>query len=193
MEYLIKTKSIGGMTEEQFFYFCQENDSLNMERNTLGEIMIMAPTGSETGLFNSSITSEINAWNKVTKVGYVFDSNAGFTLPNKAVRSADSAFILRDRWLRVSKEDRKKFAHICPDFIIELLSTSDTAKAIQDKMKEWMENGCQLAWMINPEKRETWIYRAHGEVEVKSFAIVLDGENILPGLSIDLNLIFQEL
>lgn len=192
MEYLIKTRSIGGMTEEQFFQFCQENDSIKFERNAHGEILIMAPTGSDTSSFNSNLNLELGIWNREKKLGIVFDSNAGFTLPNNAVRSPDAAFITNERWALVTKDDRKRFAHICPDFISEILSESDDAKTLQDKMKEWIDNGCQLAWMINPKKKETFIYRKNGEIEVKPFTEVLTGEDILPGLNINLNELFQE-
>ncbi len=186
----IKTKSIGGMTEEEFFKFCQENDTLKMERNAYGEIIIMAPTGSETGGQNMSISGELYLWTKEEKLGYSFDSNTGFTLPNGAIRSADSSYITKQRWENIPKNDRKGFAHICPDFVIELLSDSDSAKVLQDKMKEWMDNGCALAWMINPDKRETWVYRKNGEVEVKLFNRTLSGEDILPGFSLNLESIF---
>jgi Uma2 family endonuclease len=192
MEYLIKTKSIGGMTEEQFFQFCQENDSLKMERNTIGEIIIMEPTGTYAGAYNLGITAQLYIWNTSHKLGITFDSSAGFTLPNKAVRSPNGAFILKERWEKIPVEDRKKFAHICPDFVIELLSESDIAKAVQKKMNEWIDNGCQLAWMIDPVKKETWIYRKNGEVEVKPFSSTLNGGNVLPGFTLDLLKIFTE-
>jgi Uma2 family endonuclease len=192
MEYLIKTNAIGGMTEEQFFKFCQENDSIRFERNTNGEIIIMAPTGSDTSWFNSNLNRVLSNWNHDTKLGFVFESNAGFTLPNNAVRSPDAAFISKQKWLALSQDDRKKFAHVCPDFVIELLSESDNPKALQDKMKEWIDNGCRLAWMINPQKKETLIYRDNGEVEIRSFALLLEGENVLPGFKVDLKEIFIE-
>ncbi len=192
MEYpvKIKTKSIGGMTEEQFFKFCQENNMLKMERNATGEIIIMAPTGSETGSLNMGISGELYLWNKEHKLGYSFDSNTGFTLSNGAIRSPDTPYITKERWENLSKNDLKGFAHICPDFIIELLSDSDSAKTLQSKMEEWMECGCTMAWMINPDKKETWIYRKNGEVEVKSFSSQLSGEDVLPGFTLDLESIF---
>jgi Uma2 family endonuclease len=129
-------------------------------------------------------------WNRQPKAGYVFGSNAGFTLPNNAVRSPDSAFIRKDQWEKVAKSDRKKFAHICPDFVIELLSESDQLKASQEKMTEWMDNGCQLAWMINPQKKETSVYRNNKPVEVKPFTSILEGEDVLPNFTLDLSKIF---
>lgn len=190
MEYLIRTNSIGGMTEEQFFQFCQENDSINFERNGMGDIILMEPTGSKTGWFNINIGTDLTIWNRETKLGFVFDSNSGFTLPNGAVRSPDASFIKKESWEKISEEDQKKFAHICPDFVIELLSESDQEWALQNKMKEWMDNGCRLGWMINPEKKETIIYRGDGGTETKPFHETLDGDEVLPGFTLKLEAIF---
>jgi Uma2 family endonuclease len=192
MEYLIKTASIGGMTEEEFFNFCQENSNLRFERNAKGEILIMAPTGSEMGSYNADVNGELVIWNKQKKAGRIFDSNAGFTLPNGAVRAADAAFITHERWNTVPPDDRKKFAHICPDFVLEIFSENDDFKSLQNKLKEWIDNGCKLAWMIHPEKKETFIYRKNGEIEIKPFTVALDGEDILPGFSLVLTKIFLE-
>ncbi len=190
MEYLIKTNSIGGMTEEQFFQFCQENDSISFERNEKGDIILMEPTGSKTGWFNINIGTDLTNWNRQTMLGFVFDSSAGFTLPNQAVRAADASFIKKERWEKISKEDQKRFAHICPDFVVELLSESDQEWALQNKMNEWMDNGCRLAWMINPIKKETTIYRGNGETEKKAFPDALNGEDVLPGFTLKLPEIF---
>jgi len=192
MEYLIKTNSIGGMTEDQFFRFCQENDSIHLERNSKGEIIILEPAGSYTGWFNMNIGTDLTIWNRKTNLGMVFDSNTGFTLPNGAVRSPDASFIGIDRWQKISLDDRKKFAHLCPDFVIELLSESDDVRTLREKMKEWMANGCRLAWMINPYKKETTIYRQRGETEIKPSHEVLSGEDVLPGFTLDLSKLFTE-
>jgi len=192
MEYLIKTKSLGGMTEEQFFRFCLENDSIHFERNSLGDIILMEPTGAKTGWYNMNIGTELNIWNRKTNLGLVFDSNAGFTLPNRAVRSPDVSFILKERWGKIKPADQEGFAHICPDFILELLSKSDCEWPLQEKMKEWMDNGCRLAWMINPYKKETTIYRRKGETETKSFYEILKGEDVLPGFELNLESVFIE-
>lgn len=185
MQYLIKTESIGGMTEEQFFSFCQENDSIHFERNANGEIVIMEPTGTYSGWYNSSITTELVLWNRKSKKGIVFDSNAGFTLPNKAVRSPDASFILSDRWATVAEEDRERFAHICPDFVIELLSKSDQESALHKKMTEWIENGCRLAWLFDPWKQQTTVYTEGAGITVKPFSEPLNGEDVLPGFVLE--------
>jgi Uma2 family endonuclease len=114
-----------GMSEEEFFQFCIANKDLQVEKNSSGEILIMPPTGSETGAYDLALGSEIHLWNRKTNLGIAFDSSAGFTLPNKAVRSPDAAWISSGRWDQVAQEDRKKFAHICPDFVAEIASPSD--------------------------------------------------------------------
>lgn len=192
MEYLIKTNSIGGLTEDQFFQFCQENDSITFERNAVGDIIVMEPTGSETERHNFEIALELGNWNRRLKRGYVFGNNAGFTLPNNAVRSPDAAFIDRVRYERLAETDRRKFAHICPDFVIELLSRTDQEWTCQQKMKEWIDNGCRLVWTINPKKRETTIYRANGKTEIRAFNETLSGEEVLPGFELNLDAIFTE-
>lgn len=192
MEFFIKTDSIGGLTDEQFFHFCQENDTLRIEKNSKGEIIVMAPTGSETGWFNLGIASAVYNWNQSASAGYVFDSSTGFTLPNNAVRSADVAFITKERWSAVPKEERKKFAPICPDFVIEILSESDSQFYLNDKMNDWMTNGCKLAWLIDPKTRTTKIYRPRKKIQSVPFSTPLQGEDILPGFSIDLTEIFTD-
>lgn len=152
----------------------------------------MAPTGTSTGSFNNNISTDLTIWVRKTKLGYVFDSNTGFTLPNNAVRSPDAAFIKKEEWQKVALSDRRRFAHVCPDFVVELQSENDDPATLQQKMKEWMENGCSLAWMINPEKRETWIYKSRSEFEIKAFETILDGEDVLPGFTINLSEIFTE-
>lgn len=187
MEYLIKTKSIGGMTEEQFFQFCQENELIRFERNAEGDIIFMEPTGSYSDLFNVGIATDLSNWNRAAGLGYVFGNNAGFTLPNKAVRSPDAAFITKSRYDALPLSDRKKFSHICPDFIIEILSESDRKWVLQNKMEEWIQNGCLLAWMIDPKTRETTIYRASGKIGIRPFDEVLEGERVLPGFTLNLS------
>ena len=192
VEYLVKTNSIGGMTEEQFFNFCQENDTMKLERNATGEIIIMSPTGNITSWFNSGINAALYNWNTQTKLGIILDSNGGITLPNKAVRSPDAAFIHKDRWVKLTTDDKKKFAHICPDFVLEIRSESDSVQELKTKMKEYIDNGCRLAWLIDPKNKETHVYRTTGSNEVISFDKELSGEEVMPGFSIDLSKIFNE-
>jgi Uma2 family endonuclease len=192
VEYLVKTKSIGGMTEDQFFDFCQENDTLKLERNAKGEIIIMSPTGNITSWFNSGITAALYNWNKETKSGIILDSNAGITLPNGAVRSPDGAFIPKEKWNKLALNDKKKFAHICPDFILEIRSESDSLEELKEKMNEYMDNGCILSWLIDPKSKQTFIYRKNGNNETIAFSKELSGEDVMPDFKIDLSKIFSE-
>lgn len=189
MEYLIKTGAIG-MTEDQFFDFCQENDILKLERNSMGDIILMEPTAFYAGQRNMDILMKLSVWNEQHKLGVMVDSNTGFTLPNKAVRSPDGAFITNERWKSIDKDDLHKFAHICPDFVLELRSKSDGRKKLEEKMVEWVENGCRLGWLIDPKRKETVVYRESGETEIIPFESVLSGENVLPGFSLTLTTIF---
>ncbi|HAI76212.1 MAG TPA: hypothetical protein DCM08_08180, partial [Microscillaceae bacterium] len=148
---------------------------------------VMAPTGLETGGNNAALIAAIFQWNKQQQLGKVFDSNAGFTLPNGAVRSPDVAFVIQSRWEALSAEDKAKFGHICPDFVIELRSVTDALPNLQAKMQEWIANGCRLAWLIDPAGKQVFIYRADGSVTTQQgFETPLSGEDVLPGLVLDL-------
>ena len=132
------------LTSEQFYQLCQANPDLKLERNANGELIVMPPTGGETGKRNSNINLQIGNWNQQTQLGEVFDSSTGFTLPNGADRSPDAAWVEKSRWSALTAEQREKFIPLCPDFVIELLSPNDSLKKTQDKMQEYIENGCRL-------------------------------------------------
>ncbi|HYV91331.1 MAG TPA: Uma2 family endonuclease [Chitinophagales bacterium] len=182
---ILKTDALN-MTEDEFFNFCQENEQLNLERNSQGEIIVMEPAGCYTSMFNLKLATKIEMWNEETNAGYTFESSAGFTLPNKAVRTADVAWIKKERFEAIPEEEQKKFAHICPDFVIELKSPSDSMKALKRKMNEWIENGCRLGWLVNTEEQKVYVFRIDGSIEVKSFAEKISGEDVLPGFELDL-------
>ena len=178
------------MTEDEFFHFCNENRNLRIERDHTGQIYIMAPTSFETGSFNADITTELNLWNRKNRLGFVFDSSTGFTLSDKAVFSPDASWLSLEKASKLSENDKKKFAPVCPNFVIELKSKSDSTSQLQSKMLKWIENGCQLAWLINPEKEELLIYRSNGSIEIiKGFHNKLSGKNILPEFELDLQLL----
>jgi len=187
----IKTDKVN-LTEEQFFYLCARNKELRIERDKNQNIIIMAPTGSETGNYNSDLNLEVGIWNKKTKMGYCFDSNAGFTLANNAMRSPDVSWITKERYESLTKADRKRFAHICPDFVIELVSESDSLKDTKLKMEEWIENGCRLGWLINPDTRTTIIYKPMTEPATLTFKETLSGEDVLPGFELLLDTLISE-
>lgn len=174
------------LTDEQFWKLCQNNRDYRFERTASGELIIMPPTGSETGNHNFDIAVELGIWNKQTNLGKGFDSSSGFTLPNGANRSPDASWIRRDRWDALTAEEQQGFAPICPDFVIELRSKSDSLKELQEKMQEYMENGARLGWLIDRKNQRVEIYRQGQDVEILENPATLSGEDVLPGFVLDL-------
>lgn len=183
----INTQALGTFTDEQFFQFCIQNRDLRFERDKRKNIIVMSPTSSNTGLQNLSIASLLWFWNNENKLGYTFDSSTGFTLPNGSMRSPDAAWINQEHWEKVPQEDKDRFAHICPDFVIELRSKSDSLKVLKQKMQEWVENGCRLAWLIDLAEQKVYIYRKDGSTDViGTFDEKVSGEDVLPGFDLEL-------
>ena len=179
-----------GMTDEEFFNFCVQNRDLRIERDENGQIFIMAPVNLEGGNQNGKIFGHLFAWNTIKQLGECFDSSTGYTLPDNSVRSPDASWMPIAKWIAIPKKERQKHTNVCPDFIIELKSKSDSLRYLKNKMLKWIENGCELAWLIIPEKEEAHIYRADGSIEiVKGFNKKLSGENILPGFELDLSIL----
>ncbi len=174
------------LTDEQFFQMCQQNRDYRFERTASGEILIMPPTGSDTGNRNFDMVVELGIWNKQTKLGKGFDSSTGFTLPNGAERSPDVSWVKIERWNTLTPEQQEKFAPICPDFVIELRSRTDSLKELQEKMQEYIENGTQLGWLIDRKNKRVEIYRPGKDVEILDNPANLSGENVLPGFVLNL-------
>ncbi|MDJ0615387.1 MAG: Uma2 family endonuclease [Calothrix sp. MO_192.B10] len=178
------------LTDEQFFELCQINELIRFERNADGTIVLMPLVGGLTSIRNANITAQLGMWNRDETLGVVFDSSTGFTLPNSAVRSPDASWIKLSRWDTLQSEEKEKFPPICPDFVIELLSLSDSLKTTQKKMKEYQENGLRLGWLINRKLRQVEIYRIGQEVEILENPSSLSGEEVLPGFVLDLEKIW---
>jgi len=174
------------LTSEQFYQLCQANPDLKLERNAQGELIVMPPTGGETGKRNSNINVQLWLWNDRTQLGEVFDSSTGFTLPNKANRSPDAAWVEKLRWEALTAEQKEKFIPLCPDFVLELLSPNDSLSKTQDKMQEYMENGCRLGLLINRKNQQVEIYRAGREMEVLNAPSSISGEDVLPGFVLNM-------
>ena len=174
------------LTSEQFYQLCQANADLKLERNGNGELLVMPPTGGETGKRNSNINAQLWLWNQQTQLGEVFDSSTGFTLPNKADRSPDAAWVEKSRWEALTPEDREKFIPLCPDFVIELLSPNDSLKKTQDKMLEYIQNGCRMGVLINRKNQQVEIYRPGKEREVLNNPSSISGEDVLPGFVLNM-------
>ncbi|KAA9349934.1 Uma2 family endonuclease [Larkinella humicola] len=178
------------MTDDEFFYYCQENPDHKFERAADGTIIVTGQTGGETGKRNSELNADLAIWNRSTKLGFVFDSSTGFILPNSAVRSPDAAWVTAERWNALSSDERKKFPPLCPEFLVEFMSESDVLRMAEDKMREYIDNGCRLAWLIDPKTETVRIYRFDGSVQViQGFDNTLSGKNILPDFTFNLSLL----
>ena len=169
------------MTTEQFYQFCQANRDLRIEWTANGEVVVMPPAFSDTGNRNGKIAQQLGNWADSDGTGEAFDSSAGFTLPNGAIRSPDVSWIKLERWNALTEQQKASFAPICPDFVIELRSKSDTLKSLQAKMQEYIANGTLLGWLIDRQNRKVYIYRPNQEAEILDHPESVSGDRILPG------------
>lgn len=175
------------LTADEFFAFCQANPLLKFERRADGTIIYMALTGGDTGRRNTKLVSRLDRWAEETGLGLVFDSSTGFRLPSGAVRSPDAAWVSTVAWEALTGTQRSKFPPLCPEFVVELLSASDSLADLMHKAQEFLDNGCRLVWLIMPKTETARLYRADGSVSVvKSFDETLSGEDVLPGFALPL-------
>ncbi len=177
-------------TDEQFEQVVLCNKELRLELTRDGELVIMSPTGGETGNRNFDLLGQLWFWNRQNNLGKAFDSSTGFKLSNGATRSPDASWVKMERWDALTSSQRNKFLPLCPDFVVELVSESDDLEDTQAKMQEYIENGLRLGWLINPKKKQVEIYRPLVEVEILQSPNSLSGEDVLPGFVLDLQLIF---
>jgi Uma2 family endonuclease len=177
----INLPAIAPMTHEQFYEFCLVNRDLRIERTASGEVVIMPPAFSDTGNRNFNIAAQLWNWTEEDGTGIGFDSSAGFTLPNGATRSPDASWIRLERWNGLTEAQKASFAPICPDFVIELRSSSDTLTSLQDKMQEYIANGVLLGWLIDRKNRTVRRYRPNQEPELLDNPETVDGEPELLG------------
>ena len=186
-------KTIGlYVTQEQFAALAAANRDLRLERTAQGELIVNPPTGWETGRRNWSISGELYLWwRNAGEPGEAFDSSTGFILPNGATRSPDASWVSRERWDALTPEQKGTFANICPDFVVELRSSSDTLKSVQEKMREYIDNGAKLGWLIDPQHRRVEIYRLALAVEVLENPAELSGEAVLPDFVLNLHRVWD--
>jgi len=174
------------MTDEELMRFCAANEMVRVERDTNGELILMSPSGSGTGRTNSELIYQLAAWARETNSGATFDSNAGFTLPDGSMRSPDAAWIAWPRWNALSKEEQAGFAPICPEFVIELRSPSDSLAELQAKMRSWVANGAEVAWLVDPARKTVEVYRPGREAEVVAGGSVVEGDGPVAGFVLEL-------
>jgi Uma2 family endonuclease len=178
------------MDSQAFVEFCGLNPELRLERSAAGDLIIMSPTGGKTGNRNFNLAVRFGAWALQDGSGVGFDSSTGFRLPNGADRSPDVAWVRLERWQALSDAESEGFPPLCPDFVVELRSKSDSLATLQKKMQEYLDNGASLGWLIDPQHCRVYIYRPDQAVEVLTNAIALDGEALLPGFELVLKQIW---
>jgi len=194
-EYCIPPELIGRrqpVSPEEFEQLCADYRDLRLELTSTGQLIVMPPTGSETGKQNFDLTYQLGAWSRRNGTGVCLDSNGGFTLPNGAIRSADAAWIDRRKWDRLTVQQKKSFAPICPDFVVELRSRSNTLKQLYLKMSDYIENGTSLGWLIDPFKREVYVYRPGEEVVILDNPESVSADPLLPGFTLNLTELWSE-
>lgn len=182
----LDVSALAPLTDEALYRLCVANRELRIERTRDGELIIMPPTGGESSRRNSLIVTALGVWNERSGTGIVFDSSGGFLLPDRAMRSPDAAWVAKERWERLSAEERRTFPPLCPDFVVELMSESDRLHALQRKLEEWIENGCRLAWLIDPEAERAYVYRPGDAPREVPFTEPLSGGDVLPGFTLPL-------
>jgi Uma2 family endonuclease len=175
------------LTDEQFYQLCQDNENWQLERTAQGELIIMPPVGGLSGKRESDLNADLVIWNRQTQLGQVFSSSTIFTLPSGAKRSPDVAWVKSDRWESLTLEEQEKFPPLCPDFVIELRSRTDSLNQLQEKMQEYLDSGLQLGWLINPQSQQVEIYRPNQSVEIVQLPTTLSGEKVLPGFILDIS------
>ena len=174
------------VTHAEFEEFCRDYPELRLELTSSGELIVMPPTGFGTGKRTLDLTTQFGNWVKKDGTGIGFGTDTGYTLPNGAIRGPDASWITREKWESLSAYERERFAHVCPDFVIELRSRTDSLPTLLNKMEEYMANGASLGWLIDPEKRRVYVYRSGEEVIVLEDPTVVSGEPLLPGFELEM-------
>lgn len=179
------------MTEQQFFQFCQLNRDLRIERTVKGDVILMGPAGGGTSARNMKLSTALGNWAEKEGTGIAFDSSGGFNLPSGATRSPDAAWVRRDRLAALTSEEKERFLPLCPDFVVELRSPTDSLSMLQGKMGEYVQDGARLGWLIDAENLQVYVYRPGGPVKQLDHPSQISGDPVLPGFVLDLNAIWE--
>jgi Uma2 family endonuclease len=179
------------MNDDEYFQFCQLNRDLRIERNSEGDIIVMAPTGGKGGIQNAKLILAFGKWAELDRSGTFFDSSTEFILPNRAGRAPDLSWVRNERWDSLSEKEQEQFPPLCPDFVLELRSKTDRLNTLQAKMEEYIANGAQLGWLIDPLERKVHIYRPAAEPEVLDNPEQVSGEPLLKGFVLDVRSIWD--
>jgi len=174
------------LSDEQFYQLCQVNQNWQLEQTAKGKLVIMPPVGGVSGNREADLNADLVIWNRQTQLGRVFSSSTIFRLPNGGNRSPDAAWVTNERWESLTPEEQEKFPPLCPDFVIELRSRTDSLTQLQEKMQEYLNSGLRLGWLINPQAQQVEIYLPNQTVEIVQLPATLSGEDVLPGFVLNL-------
>jgi len=188
---VLRLKPVITLTDDQLFELCQLNRDWRIEYTAQGELIVMPPTGWETGSQNAEITFQVQSWARGDQTGVASDSSTGFKLPNGATRSPDAAWVRRSRLTGLTREQKQKFLPLCPDFVIELRSPTDNLQAVLDKMQEYLDNGAQLGWLLDPLTRRVHVYLPQRPPEILEAPNSVSADPLLPGFVLDLRKIWE--
>ncbi len=187
---MLNLRPVIDLTDAQFYALCQANRDLRFERTAQGDILIMSPTGGQTGRRNFLIIQQLANWTEQNGHGIGFDSSTAFKLPNGATRSPDAAWIQKTRWTTLAPEQQDKFVPLCPDFVLELRSSTDSLTELQAKLDEYLANGAQLGWLIDPQAQRIYVYRPQLPVEELAAPETVTGDPVLPGFILHMQAIW---
>ena len=188
----LELQPIINLTDEQYYQLCRNNPDIKLERNAKGQLIVMPPTGGNTGRRNLKISGQLAVWEEQNPdLGVAFDSSTEFKLPRGGDRSPDAAWVKMERWEALTEEEQDTFPPICPDFVIELRSPSDRLALLQAKMQEYIDSGLRLGWLIDPKTRQVEIYRPNQDVELLENPLALSGEDVLPGFVLDISAVLS--
>jgi Uma2 family endonuclease len=188
---VLRLKPVLHLTDDQLFELCQLNRDWRIEYTDQGELIVMPPTGGETGNQNAELTFQVQSWARSDQTGIAFDSSTGFKLPNGATRSPDAAWVTRSRLAGLTQEQKQKFLPLCPEFVIELRSPTDNLLALQRKMQEYLDNGAQLGWLIDPLTRRVHVYLPQRPPDILEAPNTVSAEPLLPSFTLDLQTIWE--
>lgn len=190
-DWMVHVTTRRAVTRAEYLAFCETNPDLRIERSAEGELIVMAPAHSRSGSQNAALTSQLFVWAQRDGTGLVFDSSAGFDLPNGSNRSPDASWVLKSRIETLKSEERNEFLAICPDFVAELRSSSDRLSVLQAKMREYLACGARVGWLIDPLERRVWVYQSGKAVERLDEPESISAEPFMPGFILDLALIWN--
>jgi Uma2 family endonuclease len=188
---VLHTRPALEMDEEQFFQFCRINRDWRIERTAEGDLEIMPPTGGETSNRNADLTMQVGIWTRRDGTGVAFESNGGFILPNGAMRSPDASWVRRERLTNLTAEQKQRFLPLCADFVIELRSLSDPLPPLEAKMREYLENGARLGWLLDPGERKVHVYQPEEDVRILENPQKVSGDPVLQSFVLDLKPIWE--